>query len=205
MTSQPEFSEIGIRPFIESPWYQEQPPWPWTIAPIPPLEMLWLHGDNTDEEVGSVLAALARPVNATLEMSDFLVFHQLIGLERLTAQGGLAVLKAGQVVISPGCCFGLEDWREWQRAIANERTPWLGHDPSPWIDFSDGAVVRIWADEGTHADHVELTRGQLQQGIESAHRDLQDFLGRFESWLRDRDYRETDRLVELFDRSFAIT
>ncbi|WP_156313234.1 hypothetical protein [Micromonospora sp. HK10] len=43
--------------------------------------------------------------------------------------------------VTPGCCAGLEDWREWT-SVLDGGQPWLGHDPGPEVEVR-GALIRV--------------------------------------------------------------
>ncbi|WP_017587406.1 hypothetical protein [Nocardiopsis ganjiahuensis] len=47
--------------------------------------------------------------------------------------GGLRAFGHG-VTVDPGCCFGLEDWREW-RWLLDREPIWMGHDPGVVQEF----------------------------------------------------------------------
>ncbi|MEU8813396.1 hypothetical protein [Actinoplanes sp. NPDC048796] len=69
----------------------------------------------------------------------------------LIINGGLRLHDSatGNVVV-PGCCAGLEDWRDWADALSGSPV-WLGHDPEPQIEMI-GDDLRIRQD-GAHRDH----------------------------------------------------
>src|SRR5690349_19218545 len=47
------------------------------------------------------------------------------------APGSLRI-TAGDLVIDPGCCVGLDEWRDWARVISGE-VIYLGHDPDQLV------------------------------------------------------------------------
>jgi hypothetical protein len=69
------------------------------------------------------------------------ILQDLIVAKRLILAGVIQAVCEGQV-ITLGCCCGLENWCEWQNFLESGETPWLGHDPSPWLERI-GDVVRI--------------------------------------------------------------
>jgi hypothetical protein len=104
------------------------------------------------------------------------------------APGGLRIrdTDAG-LTVSPGCCAGLEDWREWEQA-ADGQSPWLGHDPAPWTEHL-GSKIRVWPDGGLEGEAppsagppVEIAVCNLPGLIADAHQKLQDFLDLLEPW-----------------------
>lgn len=56
--------------------------------------------------------------------------RRMIDADCLIAPGGLRIRDTSRgIAVNPGCCFGLENWRDWLD-VADGGTPWLGHDPS---------------------------------------------------------------------------
>ncbi|MFI0217065.1 hypothetical protein [Streptomyces lydicus] len=68
--------------------------------------------------------------------------RRLLQQEKLIAPGGLRLREIDiDVTVRPGCCCGLEDWRDWLGLLEGD-VPWLGHDPSPAIEVAE-PVVRL--------------------------------------------------------------
>ncbi|WP_371673841.1 hypothetical protein OG985_42860 [Streptomyces sp. NBC_00289] len=122
----------------------------WPVADLPSYRLLALSHSMSPPEVGTAMATLAvynsptsaddRPVTDAAEQ-----IHRLLAADRVIAPGGLRLHHTDlDVTVSPGCCFGLEDWREWLDVLKGS-TPWLGHDPSPRIEHV-GPVIRLWPD-----------------------------------------------------------
>ncbi|MDX8054259.1 hypothetical protein SK571_33225 [Lentzea sp. BCCO 10_0798] len=56
----------------------------------------------------------------------------------LPCPGGTEVRDTGAGVrVGPGCCAGLESWRERARLLDGE-VPWLGHSPTSGVEFAAG-------------------------------------------------------------------
>ncbi|MET8403762.1 hypothetical protein [Streptomyces sp900116325] len=113
-------------------------------------------------EIGAALAALAE-YNSQASDDDSPVtdageqIRRLLEAEKVIAPGGLRIRRTdNDVTVSPGCCCGLEDWREWLDVLTGE-TPWLGHDPSPRIEHAD-KLIRLWADGGEEATKAPSAR-----------------------------------------------
>lgn len=96
------------------------------------------------------------------------------------APGGLAI-SSGDVWMSPSCCCGLERWRSWHKLLrASAESPWLGHDPAPWVEcIGDGFMV--WADGGLGGfdpettARVALSRAELAGGLDFVEKSLRSF------------------------------
>lgn len=123
------------------------------------------------------------------------------------APGGLRV-SAGDLVINPGCCSGLEEWREWLDVLDGEEI-WLGHSPDVVME-QRGAVVRIRADDDLverrrTGPYVDLPRDALPDLLQGVRRDLLGFLDALGSWARATVPAHADRLVDAVDRRLAIS
>ncbi|MEU8158775.1 hypothetical protein [Micromonospora parva] len=67
-----------------------------------------------DERVGLFVAALAGRLEIQPPGGRDEVVNALLAEDFLIAAGGLRV-RGGTIgtVVTPGCCAGLEDWRDW--------------------------------------------------------------------------------------------
>ena len=52
--------------------------------------------------------------------------------DSLSPIGGFIIL-ADDFRVEPSCCCGLLGWIEWRDLSPGSYSPWLGHNPSPWI------------------------------------------------------------------------
>ena len=162
----------------------------------------------TDREVGSMTAALCDPLELSPSCDALDVFDALNELDCFGLRGGVAVLVDSQIVVSRGCCTGIEDWRELHDILKCE-SPWMGHDPAPWCEFPDQNSVRFWADGGGSCQHlgptVLFSQTQIAEELQQFHNALLGTVQRFRQWLAVAGCRCTDSLVEKFDQSLAIT
>ena len=116
------------------------------------------------------------------------------------------------VVVVPGCCAGLEDWRDWALVLTGG-SPWLGHDPGPKVDVL-GENLRVWQDGGPDRDrsrwsghHVDFRRHVLcREMLMGVQRDLVGFLDAVAGWAERAGLglRGT-ALVTSVDQNFVIT
>ncbi|MGI5500614.1 hypothetical protein [Lentzea sp. CA-135723] len=122
----------------------------------------------------------------------------LLEQECLIMAGGLRVRDASTgVQVEPGCCAGLEDWRQWLVLVDGER-PWLGHSPDPGLEFRDG-VVRLWQDaELADGPACEIPVADVRGHLEGVRRDLLGFLDLVRRWA-------PDGLADRFDAEFRIS
>ena len=99
-------------------------------------------------------------------------------------------------------------WREWQDFLKTNKTPWLGHDPSPWIEQVDD-VIRIWSDGGLgdsmkNAFKIEVKRSAFEQALQAVERDLLGFRFCIESWCESLGFEQSSELAEKIKQCFQI-
>jgi hypothetical protein len=137
------------------------------------------------------------------------LIQRMITSECLIAPGGLRVRDTGTgVTVNPGCCCGLEDWREWQD-VASGTSPWLGHDPAPWIEHL-GQAIRVWPDgepgePPVGTTPIEITTTDLPGLIDAASQHFRGFLGLIEPWAAALDLPGARDLASALARHFHIT
>lgn len=157
----------------------------WPVAEVEPYGFLPLGRALVPAEVGAAVMATAawndidpgddRPPRPADPLETFL--HGLLTMDSLFASGGLQVTDTvtGATLV-PGCCNGLEEWRDWLEVIDGDGWAGFGHDPSP-IAERIGDTVRLTADaEADESPLIELPVAELRQLLEGAERDLTDFL-----------------------------
>lgn len=147
----------------EVPVLEPVPLWP--VANLPAYSWLRLWDGCNHDEVGLFMYALANygadEDEAELNVTETL--RTIAERELLILPGGLYV-KQGDAIVHPGCCSGLEDWREWY-FVPDGVSPFMGHDPWPGTELVDG-LVRIHADQDSPV-HVDISLEQLQTELES--------------------------------------
>jgi hypothetical protein len=114
--------------------------------------------------------------------------HGLLTMPDLFAPGGFRVSDptTGTVFVEPGCCNGLEGWRDWLEVLDGRGFTGFGHDPSSLAERVGGSV-RLTLD--AHAKDgcpvVELPVDEVRTLVTGARRDLQDFLAVAGSWAEE--------------------
>jgi len=159
----------------------------------------------TAEDIGSVFAQLVD--YNRIEGQDIGALQDgIVGAERLILPGGLQA-SLGSDEINPSCCCGLECWREWERVLAGG-SPWLGHDPAPWVE-SSGNLVRVWSngalDQAPDAFSIAFERPRFEAELDRAAQELRAFLERSAEWARSAGFSDPDAVCRKFDRCFAIS
>jgi len=120
----------------------------------------------------------ARPADP---LGSFL--HGLLTFDTLFAAGGLRVTdSATGAAFLPGCCNGLEDWREWHQVLDDCGQAWFGHDPDPRAE-RHGENVRLTVDaEQNDSPVIELLATDLRRLLVGAEHDLASFLALAADW-----------------------
>ncbi|MEM6751715.1 MAG: hypothetical protein AAF630_01815 [Cyanobacteria bacterium P01_C01_bin.38] len=134
-----------LQAVVEAPYNENEPLYPWAVADYKPFSFIRLSGKMTDGEVGLVFAQLVDYNDILSEGSANDVLHRVIQAPSLVLPGGIQARAANNKVISPSCCCGLERWRDWLRFMKKGQSPWLGHDPNPWVEKVK-ELVRVWSD-----------------------------------------------------------
>lgn len=191
-----------LRPVVELPWFEGTPPWPWPIADAAPFSFLVLSAQMKDEDVGSVVAQLVKYNHIEIGPTVEELLARVVAAESLLLPGGVQASE-GDRRINPGCCSGLEECLRWFACPETKQTPWLGHDPSPYVEWS-GDAVRVWSDGGigrvADAFAIEFTRERFADEVARVGRDLRKFLARLARWARVRGFSSPkvlcDRVAE---------
>ncbi|MFG1780740.1 hypothetical protein ACGFIG_30490 [Micromonospora sp. NPDC049048] len=203
---------IMMQAVIEVPMLDGEPAPPWPVEPSPPGSWLVLHAGCTDEQTGLFVAALANRIDVMPPGGRDEVVDALLAEELLIATGGLRVSDARVgTSVMPGCCSGLEDWRDWAQPLTGG-SPWLGHDPGPEVE-AIGDALRVWQDGGPNrhrgrwaGHYVDLPRRTLPQLLTGVQRDLVGFLDSLSGWATRCGLGQRGRaLVRTVDQNFAIT
>jgi hypothetical protein len=201
-----------MRAVIEVPAFDGEAPRPWAVESMAPYSWLVLDASCSDEQVGLFVAALADRIDVPDPGGRDEAVDALLTEELLVVTGGLQVCDIDTgVEVVPGCCAGLEDWRDWTQALAGD-SPWLGHDPGPEVEVL-GDHLRVWQNGGPNRHHgrwagvhLDLPRVALPALLMSVHRDLVGFVAVLAGWAERLGLGPRgDALVKAIDRDFAIS
>lgn len=164
-----------------------------------------LNGDMSDAQLRAFLEELHRYAHSSGPSPDRLetLAADLIGREVQVVAGGL-VARRGEFLLIPGCCCGLEGWVEWEVALSSGRSPWLGHDPDPWIETKDN---RITLHNGgiVEPESCELDVSEVEAALKRARDDLTDFLIALKTWLLREGIVVAEDLTSKVDGWFQMT
>jgi hypothetical protein len=166
----------------------------WPVAEIEPADFLPLSGRLSPAEVGTAVMCIAscndidpdddRPPRPADPLDSFL--HGLLTFDTLFAAGGLRVTDDSTgITFLPGCCDGLEDWRDWHRLVDSGGLLGFGHDPVSPLAERFGDTVRLTVNaEQSDSPVIELPVTELRHLLTGAEHDLTDFLALAADWAR---------------------
>ncbi|MEU1783555.1 hypothetical protein ABZ545_29295 [Streptomyces abikoensis] len=163
----------------------------WPVAEFEPYGFLPLSGALGPADLGTAIMRIAdcnntetdddRPPRPADPLGSFL--HGLLTTHDLFAPGGLRVTDTTTgTTLLPGCCNGLEEWRDWLEVLDGDGWASFGHDPSPLAErFGD--TVRLTVDaEQDDSPVIELPLSELRRLLAAAERDMADFLQLAVDW-----------------------
>ncbi|MFF7444406.1 hypothetical protein [Streptomyces sp. NPDC008122] len=185
----------------------------WPVAEFEPFGFLPLSGELSPAEVGAAVMRIAgcnaidpdgdRPRRPEDSLDSFL--HGLLTFDSLFAAGGLRVVDDSTgVAFLPGCCDGLEDWRDWHQFVNDGSLLGFGHDPTSPVAERFGDTVRLTVNaDQSDSPVIELSVAELRHLLAGAERDLADFLALAVDWsfryLPDHCAPATAALARVFD------
>ncbi|MEU7473937.1 hypothetical protein AB0A94_36485 [Streptomyces sp. NPDC044984] len=158
----------------------------WPVGEHESYGYLVLDGERAPAEVGTAVMRIAECNNFEPEeehgpcptdpLGAFL--HGLLTMPDLFAAGGFRVadIATDTVFIEPGCCNGLETWRDWLEVLDGTGCSYFGHDPSSTAERV-GDTVRLTLDAHTKngSPVIELPVDQVRALITGAQTDLRNF------------------------------
>jgi len=168
-------------------------------APAPGAER-WIvvSGQTSDADIVRAIASIASYSRNIGVRSSLRETTSAIAETPSFVVGGGLLLRTGDFMVAPSCCCGLEGWREWYAVKKGGQSPWLGHDPMPWIDCS-GDLAVAWEDE-KHRRSATVTYEAIRIALDQAEHDLAQFVERIRAWgsRHDADPRLADHLKAVF-------
>ncbi|QQM38810.1 hypothetical protein [Streptomyces liliifuscus] len=183
----------------------------WPLADSPPDRLLALSGELSSRELGTAMAVLTtynkgqRQRRPRAPKDSLEQVGRLLATECIIAPGGLRIRDtATGVTVVPGCCSGLENWRDWLDLMSGGE-PWLGHDPTPGIEHA-GAVARLWPDgDRPEGLPIDLPLAQLPGLLDSVQDRLVGFLGAVEAWAASHAPSIAAAVVARLDEALAVS
>jgi hypothetical protein len=199
VTSLPE-----LFPVVEAPWHDGSPLWPWPIAEQKPFSHIRLTEDMSELMIGSVIAQLVSYNQFEVGATASGLLNTTVSAESLSLKGGIQA-SDGEREINPSCCCGLQEWRAWLACLASGESPWMGHDPTPRIEW-DGDTVRVWSDSAApDAYAIEFKRDRLIAELGKVEQRLRALLPQVWKWATAIGFTDPHALCRRFDECFGIT
>ena len=164
-----------LQAVVETPHPQGEFACPWNLQTLEPLSWIRLSSEMTEQEIGSIVAQLVQYDQLEFSEDSHLVLDRILTAESLILPGGIQAILGDQT-IDPSCCCGLETWRKWQAFLTTGNSPWLGHDPSPWVE-ANHEQIRIWSDGGLgestqNALRIDVSRSTFRQAVQNVEQAL---------------------------------
>ncbi|WP_405806617.1 hypothetical protein [Streptomyces sp. NBC_01187] len=176
----------------------------WEVGQEPPSDrLLALSGELSLPQVGTALAVLVQ-YNRVEAHSAAELLPRLAAEECLVAPGGLRLhdARSGTTIV-PGCCCGLEEWREWAR-LGEREMPWMGHDPDPDGEFG-ATTVSLWPDEGRRTAPAVVPFTRLRGLLEKVRSDLTGFMWLAGEWSERQAPGTGAALRQKLDEAFHLS
>ncbi|MFI7633902.1 hypothetical protein [Nonomuraea sp. NPDC049400] len=179
----------------------------WPIAEPSSDRLLALSGRMSPADVGTAMAVIFSyngiPVTHAADLTEAHLEQHLAEAEGLIAPGGLRFRDTTtNVNVSPGCCFGLENWRDWWN-VARGQGAWLGHDPTPHITHVGHIIQLRQHDEDSPS--IEISRDALSILLTTAQQHFSGFLDVAGRWAAITTPGLADRLISALDQYFVIS
>lgn len=127
----------------------------------------------------------------------------LLNEESAILAGGLVAIKS-DFKLFPGCCCGIENWRAWRSIKKGGYSPWLGHDPDPWIDTTGDAAV-LHKDLEEESASIEVDYDELRYALDKVEKDFHEFLSTMNKWLKEEGIKNADTLTKKIDQWYHIS
>lgn len=114
--------------------------------------------------------------------------------DEIAISGGIR-FQNDQVKIDPSCCCDLGDWLEVIKDVRMKNGVWLGHDPSPIIEYLGNDII-VWSDEKEIPDRksIKYSISDFEKQVKLLSSDLESFMKLVLSWSKDNFPTEHIRL-----------
>lgn len=196
-------SKKSIEAVVEIGSFDEPAPW---LVSNNDFFYIRIYSGISDEEIGSVmLSACLLSSEDTIKETASETLKAFVSDEGFVLEGGLFFKENDEIKVGPGCCCGLEDWREWFNVPSGKVDMWTGHDPQSLIEINDG-VIKIWNDreEKVENQSIEFTVEEMIEHLDKVEKDLNNFLFRLGQWVKNIAPEIEKRVVSHFAKSIDI-
>ncbi|MFJ8588375.1 hypothetical protein ACIRD2_27510 [Streptomyces sp. NPDC093595] len=165
----------------------------WPVGEYESYGHLVLDGELTPAEVGTVVMRIADCTNFEPEeeqgpcptdpLGAFL--NGLLTMPNPFAAGGFRVtdIATDTVFVEPGCCIGLETWRDRREVLDGTGCSYFGHDPSSAAErVGDNVRLTFDADAKDGSPVIELPVDQVRALVTGGEADLRGFHSLAGTW-----------------------
>ncbi len=179
----------------------------WKIANEFQSKRIRLSADVNQEEIGSVVAKCFRHNKSHQALSPEKFIEMVIN-ERLDEIARVRFVGPNKLETVNGCCSDFWVWRELH--LAKEKFVWLGHDPSPELEYNEKEeTVRVWIDSKYRAKNDEensivFSWRDFKKNIRRLNEDLKEFVVLLEAWAETISPGQAKRLAEIFEGYLSI-
>jgi hypothetical protein len=181
----------------------------WPIAEPSSDRFLALSGQMSLAEVGTAMAVILSynglSVDSVTDLTGAQLVQHLADAEVLIAPGGLRFRDtATNAQVAPGCCFGLENWRDWLEVVRGQE-PWLGHSPALRLEHG-GQLIRLAQDDQNDSPFlaVEININELPGLLTSVQQQLSGFLELAQQWTTNTTPQLTVPFIAALDEHLKI-
>lgn len=181
----------------------------WPIAEPSSDRFLALSGQMPPAEVGTAMAVILSynrlSVEPVTDLTGAQLEQHLAEAEALIAPGGLRFRDTTtNAQVAPGCCFGLENWRDWLDVMRGQEL-WLGHSPAPRLEH-DGQFIRLSPDDRDDSPSltIEINVNEIPGLLTSAQQQLSGFLNLAQQWTSRTTPQLTVPLIAALDEHLKI-
>jgi hypothetical protein len=188
-----------LQPVVEH-YLSRTAPW---IGAGPADDWIVVTGEADDDTVRRIVAIVASASNVMHETLE----ATLLAMERKVREEGWLIASGGlratdhRFELLPSCCCGLEGWREWYRVKPGGSSPWLGHDPNPWVDCRGEAAV-LWTDDDGDGVSLTVPFDSVGYALIIVEDMLESFVLRLENWVA-REAPAASGFPEAFATAFV--
>jgi len=194
--------EAVIEPALGNP--DGVPPWPIISPPASTPSFLRLWPGLSSDEIGTIMFIACLYNHIDFQSSTVETINAFLAGDGFVLPGGLRFSEGHEVKIIPGCCCGVEDWREWLEVPHGQNELWTGHDPAPEVEYI-GNTVRIW--QHAKADgvaYLDFERAVLEKHLKRVEADLKGFLIQLKKWTEDYAPGLGAQMVKYFSENMRI-
>ena len=183
---------------------------PWVISKSDDyLSFIRLYAGISDEELGAVMYIAcsynSRSENELIKESAVETLQTFISEEDFVMPGGLAFKKNDELIITPGCCCGLEEWNTWFEVPNGETSIWNGHDLITEIEIENEQIrVYEYAENEIEKSSIEFSVSEMTELLLNAEKDLKDFLVRLAQWTNKIEPSLEKQVVNHFAKNMNI-